>query len=125
MGEPVRIVDLARDLIRLSGLEVDRDIEIKFTGVRPGEKLYEELFFGAEVASPTKHPKVLSSRQAELTPNLTALLDRLVREAEGPADEHALRSLLLALVPDYSPEKSPHNLGGLRMERRSFPRLER
>ena len=62
MGEPVKIVDLARDLIRLSGLEVGRDIEIKFTGVRPGEKLYEELFFGAEMATPTTHPKVLRAR---------------------------------------------------------------
>ena len=124
MGEPIRIVDLARDLIRLSGLEVDRDIEIKFTGVRPGEKLYEELFFGAEVAVPTKHPKVLSSRQAELTAGLPGLLERLIREADGPADEYALRSLLLALVPDYSPEKSPNNLGGGRLERRSFPRVE-
>jgi len=125
MGEPVKIVDLARDLIRLSGLEVDRDIEIKFTGVRPGEKLYEELFFGAEVALPTKHPKVLSSRQALVTPGMPALMERLLREATGPADEHALRSLLLALVPDYQPENSPNNLGGARLERRSFPRIER
>lgn len=124
MGEPVKIVDLARDLIRLSGLEVDRDIEIKFTGVRPGEKLYEELFFGAEVAVPTRHPKVLSSRQAELTPGMPALMERLVAEATGPANEHALRGLLLALVPDYQPEKSPNNLGGVRVERRSFPRIE-
>jgi len=124
MGEPVKIVDLARDLIRLSGLEVDRDIEIKFTGVRPGEKLYEELFFGAEVAVATNHPKVLCSRQADVTPGMPALLDRLLREAAGPADEHALRSLLLALVPDYQPENSPNNLGGGRVERRSFPRIE-
>lgn len=124
MGEPVKIVDLARDLIRLSGLEVDRDIEIKFTGVRPGEKLYEELFFGAEVAVPTRHPKVLSSRQADVTAGMPALMTRLIGEATGAANEHALRALLLALVPDYQPEKSPNNLGGVRIERRSFPRIE-
>ncbi len=52
MGEPVRIADLARDLIRLSGLEPDRDIEIRYTGLRPGEKLFEELFGADEVVRP-------------------------------------------------------------------------
>ena len=52
MGEPVRIVDLARDLIRLSGLEPDRDIEIRYTGLRPGEKLFEELFGADESLRP-------------------------------------------------------------------------
>ena len=58
MGEPVRIVDLARDLIRLSGLEPDRDIEIRFTGLRPGEKLFEELFLENESYSRTRHEKI-------------------------------------------------------------------
>ena len=57
MGEPVKIVDLARDLIRLSGLPED-SIEICFTGVRPGEKLYEELYFDDEETLPTSHPKL-------------------------------------------------------------------
>ena len=58
MGEPVRIVDLARDLIRLSGLEPGRDIEIAFTGLRPGEKLFEELFLEDENYSRTRHEKI-------------------------------------------------------------------
>ena len=62
MGEPVRIVDLARDLIRLSGLEPDRDIEIGFTGLRPGEKLFEELFLENEDYSRTRHEKIFVCR---------------------------------------------------------------
>ncbi|NBW65850.1 polysaccharide biosynthesis protein, partial [bacterium] len=59
MGEPVKIVDLARDLLRLSGLEEGVDMDIAFTGVRPGEKLYEEVLFGEEDIRATNHPKVL------------------------------------------------------------------
>ena len=65
MGEPIRVVDLATDMIRLSGLSPD-DIEVRFTGVRPGEKLYEELFFNEENATRTEHPKVLRARNARL-----------------------------------------------------------
>ncbi|HLL25897.1 MAG TPA: nucleoside-diphosphate sugar epimerase/dehydratase [Kofleriaceae bacterium] len=62
MGEPVRIVDLARDLITLSGLRPNDDIEIRFSGMRPGEKLYEELATDSEHADKTKHPKVFIGR---------------------------------------------------------------
>src|SRR4029078_955868 len=58
MGDPVKIVDLARDLITLSGLRPDDDVEIKFTGIRPGEKLFEELSTASEHADKTRHPKV-------------------------------------------------------------------
>jgi FlaA1/EpsC-like NDP-sugar epimerase len=59
MGTPVKIIDLARDMIRLSGKEPDRDIAIEFVGVRPGEKLHEELWSDGEAATPTQHPKIL------------------------------------------------------------------
>ncbi len=59
MGEPVRIVDLAADLVHLSGLKQGEDIEIKFTGLRPGEKLYEELHVEGEKHLPTRHPKIM------------------------------------------------------------------
>jgi len=62
MGEPVRILDLARDLIRLSGLRPDEDIEVVFTGARPGEKLVEELSFDHENVSRTTHPKIFEGR---------------------------------------------------------------
>ena len=58
MGEPVRILDLARELIRRNGLEPDEDIEIRFTGIRPGEKLYEELACDDEQTRPTAHEKI-------------------------------------------------------------------
>jgi len=100
MGEPVRILDLATDLIGLCGLEVERDIEIKVTGTRPGEKLYEEMFFHEEHASQTDHPKVLRAKKAGLPDGLVKLIDRLI--AAAPTVDHAeLREMLIALVPDF------------------------
>ena len=106
MGEPVKIVDLAADLIRLSGLEVGKDIEIRFTGIRPGEKLFEELFFGAEQAMPTRHPKVLRARNADLPSDLTALLDALILAAQQECTDAELRELLKRLVTDYDPREA-------------------
>lgn len=112
MGDPIRIVDLARDLIRLSGLEEGRDIEIKFTGVRPGEKLYEELFFGAEMAAPTTHEKVLRARHVSLPPDLSTATERLLAEAGGGASEQVLRKRLEHLVPDFQPAPPPPTAAG-------------
>ena len=64
MGEPVKIVDLARDMIRLSGLEPGEDIEIVFTGLRPGEKLFEELFIPGETYQRTRHAKIFYASNA-------------------------------------------------------------
>lgn len=64
MGAPVRIVDIAKDLIRLHGLKPDVDIEIKFVGIRPGEKIHEELVYSQEELIPTEHPKIRSTHQA-------------------------------------------------------------
>ena len=61
MGDPVRILDLAKDMIRLSGLRVDEDIEIEITGLRPGEKLYEELYSDSETHRPTTHAKIMAA----------------------------------------------------------------
>src|SRR5207248_5843573 len=82
MGEQVRIVDLAADLIRLSGLEVGTDIEIRFTGTRPGEKLFEELFFCPTNASPTAHPKILCANNADLPAGVSEKVSALIRAAE-------------------------------------------
>jgi FlaA1/EpsC-like NDP-sugar epimerase len=103
MGEPVRIADLAADLIRLSGKQVGKDIEIRFSGTRPGEKLYEELFFDAEHAVPTVHPKVLRARNAALPVGVTAVVDDLLGGARQGWPDEELRSLLKRLVPDFEP----------------------
>jgi FlaA1/EpsC-like NDP-sugar epimerase len=103
MGEPVKIVDLATDLIRLSGLEVGTDIEIRFSGTRPGEKLYEELFFSSENAYPTDHPKVLRAKNGTLPIGLSTVVELLIDGAQHGWSETDLRALLTRLVPDFSP----------------------
>jgi FlaA1/EpsC-like NDP-sugar epimerase len=113
MGEPVKLVDLATDLIRLSGREVGRDIEIRFSGIRPGEKLYEELFFGSENATPTRHPKVLRAKNADLPEGTTAAVGELIAAARDGLPDAELRELLQRLVPDFDP-RSPARTAGLR-----------
>jgi FlaA1/EpsC-like NDP-sugar epimerase len=103
MGEPVRIYDLARDVIRLSGLEEGTDIEILETGIRPGEKLYEELFFDAEHATPTRHPKVLRARNARLPLDDGSMdLDEIIALARRNAPAAELRAAIKQLVPEYT-----------------------
>ncbi|MFY3385297.1 polysaccharide biosynthesis protein [Paracidovorax sp. MALMAid1276] len=112
MGEPLQIVDLARRMVALSGLTVqdddhpEGDIEIVFTGLRPGEKLYEELLIG-DNPLPTAHPRILRAREeylpwAVLQQQLAAL-----KEAVDRGDRSAITALLHQLVPGYHPE--PHS----------------
>ncbi|MEO7996066.1 MAG: nucleoside-diphosphate sugar epimerase/dehydratase [Gemmatimonadaceae bacterium] len=109
MGEPVTILSLARDLIQLSGLEPYTDIDIQFTGARPGEKLYEEMFFGSEQAVPTEHPKVLCARKAQLHANAAAGIAALHRSLErgGGVDEATLRAAIRSLVEDFGTDDAP------------------
>ncbi len=106
MGEPVKIVDLARDLIRLSGLEVDKDIDIKFTGVRPGEKLFEEIAVDAENVDKTKHPKIYVGRFRphpldEVERGLEAL-----SQLSNCRDASAIKAAFKEVVPEYAFEAS-------------------
>jgi FlaA1/EpsC-like NDP-sugar epimerase len=103
MGEQIRVVDIATDLIRLSGLEVGADIEISYTGVRPGEKLYEEMFFTAENVLPTDHPKVLRARNGLLADGTIRRIEALTRATDGGRPEDEIRKLLQTLVPDFHP----------------------
>ena len=104
MGEPVKIADLARNLILLSGLKPDKDIKIEFTGLRPGEKLFEELNLHNESLLPTLHAKIRryeSPSKLEIT-----MLQKQMRELRHIADERdvtRLVPLLRSLVPDYTP----------------------
>ncbi len=111
MGEPVRIVELARRMVALSGLTV-RDaqhplgnIAIEFTGLRPGEKLYEELLI-ADQPLPTAHPRILRACEEHLPwPALQPLLEQLQRSAQAN-DGAAIKALLRTLVPGYQPTSS-------------------
>jgi FlaA1/EpsC-like NDP-sugar epimerase len=107
MGEPIRIVDIATDLIRLSGLTVGTDIEIRFTGMRSGEKLYEEMFFSAENVLTTDHPKVLRARNGILPEGIMRRIEALVTAAQSEHADEELRQHLRNLVPDFHPHPTP------------------
>jgi O-antigen biosynthesis protein WbqV len=102
MGAPVRIIDLARQMIRLAGLRPEVDIPIAITGLRPGEKLTEELFHKAEATEPTRYPGVLIARPRP--PDLATLADGLAEiEAAARAHDRARVTAALArLVPEYA-----------------------
>jgi FlaA1/EpsC-like NDP-sugar epimerase len=101
MGEPVRIVDLARDLIRLYGADPDH-IPVVFTGLRPGEKLYEELLTSEESTKPTPHPKL---RIAQARAANRDAVGQMVAwcERDRAADDAEVRARLKAWIPEYMP----------------------
>jgi FlaA1/EpsC-like NDP-sugar epimerase len=114
MGTPVKIVDMARDLIRLSGKEPDTDIEIKFIGLRPGEKLYEELITEGEGIVKTGHKKILVLRNGVQSgePNIQNsqhndlnCLDEKIKELKALADAHdakGIKKKMKEIVPEYT-----------------------
>jgi FlaA1/EpsC-like NDP-sugar epimerase len=106
MGESVKIINLAKKMITLSGLRVDRDIEIKFTGLRPGEKLYEELLNNNENTLPTHHPKILKATLN--TPSYSFMeiqasdLERILNEG----DNNDLVAKIKDVIPEYKSNNS-------------------
>jgi FlaA1/EpsC-like NDP-sugar epimerase len=100
MGQPVKIVDLARDLIRLSGLVPDDDIDIEFSGIRPGEKLFEELSSTAENATKTRHPKIFVGTFKPYEWERIAQGLAKLHEISG-ADGEKIRIAFRELVPEY------------------------
>jgi FlaA1/EpsC-like NDP-sugar epimerase len=106
MGQPMKIVDLAKDLIRLSGFSED-DIKIEFSGLRPGEKLAEELLADDESTLPTPHPKLRIARARSVADEeFQALLDWVQDDIAKSDDEVRLR--LRQWVPEYIPTSNGH-----------------
>ena len=104
MGRPIKIEDMARDLIRLSGFEPDIDIKIKYIGLRPGEKLYEELITKGEGIVPTSHEKIMTLKRARQ--NLRKLnggFDELMSLA-SKQDGDGIKVKLKEIIPEYSPQ---------------------
>ncbi len=102
MGEPVRIYDLAKDLITLSGLIPDKDIEIKITGLRPGEKLFEELLSAEDGTEKTTHRKIFTAKIKEID---KAELDKQIAEIVEITDGDKVVAALQKIVPTYTPNR--------------------
>ncbi len=108
MGEPIRIVDLAADLIKLSGLRVGEDIQINFSGIRPGEKLFEELSLGHEHMKKTPHPKVMCARLTAPAASVLNGVDALLAAAQRRESDEQLRQRVGDLVPEYTALGTEH-----------------
>jgi FlaA1/EpsC-like NDP-sugar epimerase len=117
MGQPIKIVDLAQDLIQLSGYRVGRDIDIVFTGLRPGEKLFEELFLDGEEYQRTAHTHIFSVRNGQVGPaaidvgTLAEQVEALIAAAQS-GQPNEVRQWLKRLVAEYNPSVKPTPPGG-------------
>ena len=104
MGEPIKIYDLALQMIELSGLEIGKEIELKITGLRPGEKLYEELLIDKDTATQTCHPKIYSAKEQMIPWEKLELPLCALLEAAREGDEPKMMSVLYWLVPELKRE---------------------
>jgi FlaA1/EpsC-like NDP-sugar epimerase len=103
MGQPVKIIDLARSLIELSGLKPGEDIDIEFVGLRPGEKLFEELSHQGENITSTHHPKIMRFvSEPQPLPRVKAIFENLSNEIHR-AEPAQIKSLMNQAVPEYKP----------------------
>ena len=101
MGEPVRIADLAVKMIALSGLEPQKDIDIVYTGLRPGEKLYEELLNNGENTTPTHHPKIMIARVREYPyPEVNQKIEQVIHLCDGQNNMELVKAMK-EMVPDF------------------------
>ena len=104
MGKPVKIVDLARDLIKLSGLEPDRDIKIEFTGLRPGEKLFEELFTAEEDMNATRHSQIFKARTKPVDKAAVSRHTTQLARAAAAGNNDRIVALLRRCLPTFKPD---------------------
>ena len=107
MGEPIKILDLAREMIRLSGFEPDRDIPIVVTQPRPGEKLFEEILTTEEETTTTQNEKIFMAKLGEINKEkLDAKLEKL-KEAAYSSNKEEIKDVLRELIPSYRPDTFP------------------
>lgn len=109
MGESVKIIDLAKKMIKLSGLEIGKDIEIKITGLRPGEKLYEELLAAEENTLPTHHPQILKAKIRSEKADVILQIDQLIGLFERQQNDNIV-SKMKEIVPEYISNNSEFEL---------------
>lgn len=107
MGKPVKIVDLARDLIKLSGFDPEVDMPIKFTGIRPGEKLYEELLTEEEGTSHTKHTRIFVAKPNDLNNAKIAEIIHIVRERGSYLTREEVIQLIQTVIPNFRKSTTP------------------
>ncbi len=111
MGKSVKIIDLAKNMIRLSGFKVGIDIPIIYTGLRPGEKLYEELLNTGENTLPTYHPKIMKASVIKMNHKLiTGHLNDLMAKMRADADSFTLVSKMKMIVPEYISQNSVYSI---------------
>ncbi len=111
MGKSVKIIDLAKNMIRLSGYKVGIDIQIVYTGLRPGEKLYEELLNTGENTLPTYHPKIMKASVIKVKHSTVAAhLHDLMEKMRGNADSFTLVSKMKQIVPEYISQNSVYSI---------------
>ena len=103
MGEPVRILTVAQEMIRLHGLVPDKDVPIVFTGIRPGEKLYEDLMTPLETGEQTSHPKIFRATNDTIKNDIMAQVSRLERAA-GEGNKPDIIATLKEIIPAYTPQ---------------------
>ena len=110
MGKPIKILDLARQMIELHGLKPHEDIEIEFIGLRPGEKLFEELSHHSENFQVTPHPKIM--RFVSPPARLSLVNDQLMQLTQeiNHLEADQLKMLLKKAVPEYQPFIRPENI---------------
>jgi FlaA1/EpsC-like NDP-sugar epimerase len=105
MGESVKIIDLAKKMISLSGLELGRDIDIRISGLRPGEKLYEELLANEENTLPTHHEKILIAKTRQAENQLISLIENLVHSLNTDRNSDLVLKMK-EIVPEFKSNNS-------------------